>query len=52
MFVEFQKIIINEVPDITLFQPLYLTIKNKRVRDDSPTADGVEGNMSRVWLDA
>ncbi len=52
MFFEFQKIIIEEVPDITLFQPLYLTIKNKRVHEDSPTADGVEANMSNVWLDS
>jgi peptide/nickel transport system substrate-binding protein len=52
MFVEFQKIIIEEVPDITLFQPLYLTIKNKRVHEDSLTADGVESNMAQVWLDA
>ena len=33
------------------YSPLYLTIKNKRVHEDSPTADGVESNMSRVWLD-
>jgi len=52
MFVEFQKIIVEEVPDITLFQPLYLTIKNKRVHEDSLTADGVESNMAQVWLDA
>jgi peptide/nickel transport system substrate-binding protein len=52
MFSEFQKIIIEEVPDITLFQPLYLTIKNKRVHEDSTTADGVEANMANVWLDS
>ncbi len=52
MFFEFQKIVGAELPDVSLYSPLYLTIKNKRVRDDSPTADGVEGNMSRVWLDA
>ena len=52
MFMEFQKIYAEEVPDISLYTPLYLTIKNKRVHEDSPTADGVESNMSRVWLDA
>ena len=52
MFKEFQQIVAVELPDISLYSPLYLTIKNKRVHDDSPTADGVEGNMSRVWLDA
>jgi len=52
MFLEFQKIYAQDVPDLSLYSPLYLTIKNKRVHDDSPTADGVEANMSRVWLDA
>ena len=52
MFVEFQKIVGEELPDISLFSPLFVTIKNKRVHDDSLTADGVEANMSRVWLDA
>ncbi len=52
MFFEFQKIVGEELPDISLFSPLYLTIKNKRVHDDSLTADGVEANMAHVWLDA
>jgi peptide/nickel transport system substrate-binding protein len=52
MFVEFQKIVGEELPDISLFSPLFVTIKNKRVHDDSLTADGVEANMSHVWLDA
>ncbi len=51
MFFEFQKIVAQESPDIPLYSPLYLTIKNKRVHDDSLTADGVEANMARVWLD-
>ncbi|MCW5735936.1 MAG: ABC transporter substrate-binding protein [Enhydrobacter sp.] len=52
MFMEFQKIYAEDVPDLSLYTPLYLTLKNKRVHEDSPTADGVESNMSRVWLDA
>ncbi len=52
MFVEFQKVVAEEIPDIPLYSPLFLTIKNKRVHEDSLTADGVEANMSRVWLDA
>jgi peptide/nickel transport system substrate-binding protein len=52
MFFEFQKIVGEELPDISLYSPLYLTIKNKRVHDDSTTADGVEANMASVWLDA
>jgi peptide/nickel transport system substrate-binding protein len=52
MFIDFQKIIAEELPDISLFSPLYLTIKNKRVHEDSTTADGVEANMANVWLDS
>jgi peptide/nickel transport system substrate-binding protein len=52
MFIEFQRIYAEEVPDISLYSPLYLTIKNKRVHEDSLTADGVESNMAQVWLDA
>ena len=52
MFVDFQRIVAEEIPDIPLYSPLYLTIKNVRVHDDSLTADGVEGNMAAVWLDA
>ena len=51
MFMEFQKIVGQELPDVSLYSPLYLTIKNVRVHDDSLTADGVEGNMARVYLD-
>jgi peptide/nickel transport system substrate-binding protein len=51
MFVEFQKIVGEELPDISLFSPLYITIKNKRVHDESLTADGVEANLAHVWLD-
>jgi peptide/nickel transport system substrate-binding protein len=52
MFIDFQKIIAEEVPDIPLYSPLYLTIHNVRVHDHSLTADGVEANMASVWLDA
>ena len=40
MFFEFQKIVAEEIPDIPLYSPLYLTIKNKRVHDhrSPPTA--------------
>jgi peptide/nickel transport system substrate-binding protein len=51
MFSEFQKIVGEELPDISLFSPLYITIKNKRVHDESLTADGVEANLAHVWLD-
>jgi len=52
MFIDFQKIVAEELPDVSLYSPLYLTIKNKRVHEDSMTADGVESNMAQVWLDS
>jgi peptide/nickel transport system substrate-binding protein len=51
MFFAFQKIVAEEIPDIPLFSPLFVTIKNKRVHDESLTADGVEANLAHVWLD-
>jgi len=51
MFKEFQQIVAVELPDISLYSPLYLTIKNKRVHDDSMTADGVESNMAECYVD-
>jgi peptide/nickel transport system substrate-binding protein len=51
MFVDFQRIVAEEVPDIPVFSPLFLTIYNVKVHDHSPTADGVEGNLAHVWVD-
>jgi peptide/nickel transport system substrate-binding protein len=51
LFFEFQQIVGEELPDISLFSPLFITIKNKRVHDESLTADGVEANLAHVRLD-
>jgi peptide/nickel transport system substrate-binding protein len=51
LFFEFQAIVGEELPDISLFSPLFITIKNKRVHDESLTADGVEANLAHVRLD-
>jgi peptide/nickel transport system substrate-binding protein len=51
MFFEFQRLVTEEVPDIPLFSPLFLTIYNVKVHDHSLTADGVEGNLAHVWLE-
>nr|WP_223881493.1 ABC transporter substrate-binding protein [Affinibrenneria salicis] len=51
LFNEFQSIIQRELPDINLVSPQFITIANPRVHDHSPTADGLEGNLSSVWLD-
>jgi peptide/nickel transport system substrate-binding protein len=51
MFKEFQQIVAVDLPDINLYSPLYLTIKNARVHDDSMTADGVESNLAQCYVD-
>ncbi|SHG89778.1 ABC transporter substrate-binding protein [Pollutimonas bauzanensis] len=50
LFKEFQQIVANEIPDLNLYQPEFITIANKRVRDHSLTADGVESNLADVYL--
>jgi len=50
-FQQFQDIVQQELPDINLASPQFITIRSKQVQDDSPTADGLEGNLSSVWID-
>ncbi len=49
-FKAFQRIVEQELPDINLVSPQFITIYNRRVHDHSLTADGVEGNLSSVWV--
>ncbi|KAA8996494.1 ABC transporter substrate-binding protein [Affinibrenneria salicis] len=49
-FLRFQRIVGQELPDISLVSPEFITIYNRRVNDHSVTADGVEGNLADVWL--
>lgn len=51
LFHEFQRIVREELPDVALYQPEYVTIANARVHDHSLTADGVESNLADVYLD-
>ncbi len=51
-FIEFQKIVGRELPDISLISPQYITIYNRRVHDHSLTADGIENTLSDVWVEA
>ncbi len=50
-FRQFQQIVERDLPDINLVSPQFITIYNRKVHDHSLTADGVEGNLSSVWLD-
>ncbi|PWC19583.1 ABC transporter substrate-binding protein [Brenneria corticis] len=50
-FKQFQHIVMRDAPDINLLSPLFITIYNPRVHDHSLTADGIEGNLSGVWVE-
>ncbi|HXZ06781.1 MAG TPA: ABC transporter substrate-binding protein [Paraburkholderia sp.] len=50
-FKAFQEIVAHELPNLNLYQPLFLTVANQRVRNEVLTADGVEANLADVYLD-
>lgn len=50
LFKEFQRIVAQEVPDLNLISPLFLTIYNTRIHDHSTTADGVESNFADAYV--
>jgi len=52
LFKTFQDTVARDVPDLNLYQPMFITIANQRVHDHSLTADGVESNLADVWVDA
>jgi peptide/nickel transport system substrate-binding protein len=49
-FREFQQIIANDLPDITLLAPRQLTIANTRVAGHTLTADGLAANLAEVYI--
>ncbi|MDM0119041.1 ABC transporter substrate-binding protein [Variovorax arabinosiphilus] len=51
LFKDFQDTVARDVPDLNLYQPVFITIANQRVHDHSLTADGVESNLADVWVD-
>lgn len=52
LFKDFQDTVARDIPDLNLYQPVFITIANQRVHDHSLTADGVESNLADVWVDA
>lgn len=52
LFKDFQDTVARDVPDLNLYQPVFITIANQRVHDHSLTADGVESNLADVRVDA
>jgi peptide/nickel transport system substrate-binding protein len=49
-FVEFQKLIARDIPDLTLLAPLQFTISNRRIVDHTVTADGVNGSLADAFI--
>ena len=50
LFAEFQRIVMQEVPDIPLGAQRWYTIYNKRLHDHSPTAEGLDGSLARAYV--
>jgi peptide/nickel transport system substrate-binding protein len=50
-FRDFQRIVARDIPDLNLIGLDQVTIYNRRVHDHTVGADGVNGNLSDVWLD-
>lgn len=50
-FARFQQIVAEEVPSITLQTLANLTIYNRKVKDHTVGADGLNGNLADVWIE-
>jgi peptide/nickel transport system substrate-binding protein len=49
-FLEFQRIVMRDAPDINIGVPRWVTIYNKRAQGHSITADGIEGNLAHAYI--
>lgn len=50
-FRTFQRLVVEEVPDITLISLSQVTIYNRKVKDHTVGAGGLNDNLAGVWLD-
>jgi peptide/nickel transport system substrate-binding protein len=51
-FVAFQKLIVRDIPDLTLLAPLQFTVFHRRIVDHTVTADGVNGSLANAYISA
>ena len=51
IFMEFQRVVGREVPDINICSPLYLTLSSTRLHDEATTAEGLESGLADAYLD-
>jgi hypothetical protein len=47
---DFQKIVVRDLPDLTLLAPAQITICNKKIVDHTVMADGISGNLADVYI--
>ena len=50
-FTAFQRQVIQDLPDITVAAVYYATIADRKVIDHTLTADGICGNLAKVYID-
>jgi len=50
MFLEFQKIVMADLPNINIGVPRWYTIHTRRALGHSVTADGLEGNLAHAYV--
>lgn len=49
-FLEFQRIVMHDAPDVQVGVPRWYTIHNRRAQGHSVTADGIEGNFAHAFI--
>ncbi|WP_414441717.1 ABC transporter substrate-binding protein [Burkholderia sp. 22PA0106] len=49
-FIEIQRIVERDLPDLTLLSPQYVTVYNRAVHDHTVSPDGTAGNFAAAWL--
>ncbi len=50
LYTQFQQIVYRDLPILPIVAPRMVTLANKRVRDHTVTAQGLEGNLASVYL--
>jgi peptide/nickel transport system substrate-binding protein len=52
LYQQFQQIVYRDLPILNLVAPRMVTLANRRVRNHTVSAQGLEGNLADVWLAA
>ncbi|TDV38355.1 peptide/nickel transport system substrate-binding protein [Paraburkholderia caballeronis] len=50
LYTQFQQIVYQDLPILPLVAPRMVTLANRRVRNHTVSAQGLEGNLADVWL--